>query len=440
MGILDIPKPFLYSYVLVALYALAFQLVTPTQLYLIKSLTSEGDAATQFALIRTLNGVAQLVGSLISGALVDRFGYRFVMLLSLVSSAFCYLLMALPTDDNNVALWLLYAAQVPTVFQHAILAARAFISLKSAPEKRAVYLGYVGVAYGSCGVVLGPALGGWASQMGLRLPAVWATLLSIVTIAIAVVAPTEVSNASSQTAADDKESSGSPPSASSSKKTDGDEGKNESAIGKYVTFLRTPLLALRLGLKLLFSFSLALFYSVFALVVADRFGLDSAGSGYLMSWFGVLGAVVQAFLIGALKARYTEKSLLVTSGAVMAASFAVLAFLSTPFELFAIAVPLVISTTLFQQINSSQVAEATPDRLKGTAVALDMSLFSGLRLITPALGTYLLKTLGYASIGASSSASALAMVAVMVLFPQSVEGGGVPAAVGVAAAAKLHDD
>jgi MFS transporter, OCT family, solute carrier family 22 (organic cation transporter), member 18 len=421
-----IPRAFAYTYLLVILYALSFQIVSPTQLYLVKSLTSEGEAATQFALIRTVNGVAQLVGSLISGALIDRYGYRFVMLISLVSSAVCYFLMAIPTEDKTTALWLLYLAQIPTLAQHAILAGRAFISLGSLPDRRAVLLGYIGVCYG-IGVVLGPMAGGLMSKSDLRFPAVVATILSLISIAIAVVAPREVRR---EGKGQEKEGAGGASVAAEAasqgqnkKAADNNAASSQSALSKYLTFFTTPILALRLGQKLLFSFSLALFYSVFALIVADRFGLDSAGAGVLQSFFGFVGVLVQGLLLAFLKARYTEATICVASGAVLAASFAALCFLSTAVELYVIAIPLVISSTLFQSINSSQVAEATPDSLKGTAVALDMSLFSALRLVTPGLGAWLLKSVGYASIGASSSASALVLLALMVLFPKSVEGG-----------------
>ena len=71
--------------------------------------------------------------------------------------------------------WLLRACRVPTLFQHAILAARTIVTDLTDGAERARYLGYVGMSYG-VGFALGPWLGGWVGERSVRAPAVAATL------------------------------------------------------------------------------------------------------------------------------------------------------------------------------------------------------------------------------------------------------------------------
>jgi OCT family organic cation transporter-like MFS transporter 18 len=319
-AIARIPADFWLLYGNVALYALCFQLQQPTQLYLVKSLVVGEAAAGQFAWLKTVNGVLQLAGSLLSGILIDRFGIRAVFVLSLVASALSYALVALPVDDVRI----LFLAQLPTVLQHAVLAARAYVSLNASPAERAVQLGYVGVAYG-VGMVAGPALGGVLGSISLRLPAALATVGSLVSIALllaapahshkhgrgepersgagaafsaapasgASVSPQQPPRAGSAVGAAEKPPTGAgaggPPAGAPSGRSAAPRAGGH-ALSKYGRFFTTPLLRARLGLKLLFSAAMALFYSVYQLVAADRFGLDAKGAGYLMSFIGVLGA------------------------------------------------------------------------------------------------------------------------------------------------------
>lgn len=167
-------------YANVALYALCYQMQTPMQLALVKSLVDGGseEARTQFAWVKSVNGVAQLGGSLVAGVLVDAVGVRNVMLLSFLASFASYAMVASATSVG-----MLYLAQAPTIFQHAVLAARAQVALTLSDAERPQYLGYVGFAYG-IGFVVGPALGGLLSTYSLTLSAALAAGLTLVSIAL----------------------------------------------------------------------------------------------------------------------------------------------------------------------------------------------------------------------------------------------------------------
>jgi len=271
-----VPAEFLLMYTHVAIYALCFQMQQPTQLYLVKSLVDEGDktdAQAQFALIKSFNGALQLVGSLISGYLVDKFGAHFVLILSIAASLLSYGLTAAATSVEWLAL-----AQLPTVLQHAVLAGRALVSIRAADADRAVLLGYVGVAYG-VGFILGPVIGGQLASVSLRLPAIVATAVSCLSVAALLFQPAA---SSGKPKLEPNEAAAAEPAVATA-------ALGESSLSKYRRLFSSPRIAALLLIKLLFAFALALFYGVSQIVMATRFGLDAKGSGYLMSAIGVVG-------------------------------------------------------------------------------------------------------------------------------------------------------
>lgn len=112
---------------------------------------------------------------------MDRYGAEIVLLVSFIASAASYGLTA-----SAQSMPLLYASSVPTLFQHAVLAIRVWVSNASSLEHRAAMLGYIGLAY-SVGQVAGPFIGGQVGHIaGPRGPAflaMWGSVLSAVTVA-----------------------------------------------------------------------------------------------------------------------------------------------------------------------------------------------------------------------------------------------------------------
>lgn len=428
-----VPRSFVPMYVNIALYAICFQMQGVSTPYLMKALlepaggaAAAGTAASYFLTLKTVNGVAQMLGSLLAGALLDMVGCRSVMLLSFGASLLSYGLMAWPSAD----VWLLLYAQVPTLMQHAMLAAQFFVSVKAEPQARAVLLGYISVCYG-VGVVVGPALGGALSAVDLRLPAAVAAAGSALSLAITLLDPetaNAVVGANSAAAAE--------ATAAARKKAAG--GAAEPAVAaaaplpaSLAAFVTDPVLLSRFALKALFSSSLALFYAVYQLLALDRFGMDVRAAGMLTSFIGAVGVTTQAGVLAALKARYSEARILTVCAATLTVAFAAFAVISSSAELFALVVPLVVANTLFQTINTSQILAAT--ERKGAAAAVNMAIFSGLRMLAPALGNYLLAQVGFWSIGATTSAVSGAMLFVMFAYPACVQA---TAADGKMAAAK----
>ena len=76
--------------------------------------------------MQSLFSLAQLVGGLLCGPLMDVYGARWGMSRAFLSGAAAYGLTAAATSMP-----LLYLSRVPTAFQHAALAARVHISART---------------------------------------------------------------------------------------------------------------------------------------------------------------------------------------------------------------------------------------------------------------------------------------------------------------------
>lgn len=137
-----------------------------------------------------------------------------------------------------------------------------------------------------------------------------------------------------------------------------------------------------LTVKLLTGLALAVFHSAFPLVVTTRFGLDAKGSGYVMSYSGVLGMFAQAVVVQWATARYDDKRIIVACIAGLTLSFLGLMAASTTLHLCLIMVPFAVFGALLSTVNTAQLTKAAPTDM-GTIVSLDMSVGSGVRVVSP---------------------------------------------------------
>jgi len=350
------------------------------------------DMAT-YGKLMTFFSVIQTVGGLLAGPILDAYGWRIVLLASYGSSALCYAMAA-----SAQGMPALYASRVPTLLQHAIMATRTALTETSSEavrrccaqsccahprfQDRARVLGYVGVGYG-VGMSVGPALGGALSRGSLR-SASWVaavgSLLSLLSLLLFM--PSEARGAAAP----------------------GGGKRRALSMSDLWRVAALPGVPSLLLVKFLTGMATALFQSAFPLFVNSHFGLDARGSGLVMSFTGCVGIATQALAIDAATRRFEDRRIVGASVAAMLASLAALSAATRVSHLCALLVPLYVASALLSTVNTAQLTKAAPADA-GTIVAIDMSVGSATRMLSPSLATMVLQRSGYGSVCGLSASS-----------------------------------
>jgi len=139
-------------YSLVVLYALCYQFQSPIQPFLIEKLVksegADGDVATTLGRVNSLFGFAQGFGSLVMGAILDRFGVRFGFIVNFLACALQYWLLSISNS-----LTILYLSKIPGVAVAGFLCAQTAIAkITTEGQERIQALGRLTTAYTVGGV------------------------------------------------------------------------------------------------------------------------------------------------------------------------------------------------------------------------------------------------------------------------------------------------
>jgi MFS transporter, DHA1 family, tetracycline resistance protein len=155
--------------------ALGFGIVVPIVPTLVVRISHLPPSAASFwvgSLLAAFSAMQFLCAPLL-GALSDRFGRRPVLLLSLSGVCFNYLMLAWAPSLP----WLFAGRLIAGATAANVSAATAYIADVTPPALRAQRFGLIGAVFG-LGFVLGPALGGFLGEFGVRLPFLGAAALA----------------------------------------------------------------------------------------------------------------------------------------------------------------------------------------------------------------------------------------------------------------------
>ena len=156
-----------FIFVTLLLDTIGFGIIIPVVPGLIMELI-EGDVsnASLYGGILTFSfAFSQFLSAPILGGLSDKYGRRPILSISLFGFGLNYLLTAwAPTIG-----WLFLARIFSGITSATTTTGSAYIADVSAPEKRAQNFGLIGAAFG-LGFIIGPVIGGFLGEYGLRVP------------------------------------------------------------------------------------------------------------------------------------------------------------------------------------------------------------------------------------------------------------------------------
>jgi len=317
----------------------------------------------------------QFVFAPILGRLSDRVGRRPVLLLSLIGTSLGFLLMGfahlIPFGVSlfglaPVVIWLFLARIIDGISGGNISTAQAYIADVTPPDDRARGMGLIGAAFG-LGFIFGPALGGLLSHFSPEAPFFFAAgLAALNATALYFLLPESLAP----------------------------EHRHEASRGARLQQLIEQ--AGNWQLKAVFAtyffatVAFAMLTATFALFASHRFRFDATHTGYMFTYVGVIGAVIQGGLIGKLVKAFGEKMLAVVGTVIFSAAlFALPLAQALPMLLIAssgIAIGNSLVTPTLNSLASKSIAPAFQGRILGAMA----SVASLARIIGPMLGGFLL--------------------------------------------------
>lgn len=168
-----------FIFVTILIDVIGFGIIIPVVPKLIEELTGTGisEASRYGGWLMFAYAIMQFFFSPILGGLSDRYGRRPILLFSLFGLGIDYIFMAFaPT-----IVWLFIGRIIAGIGGASFTTATAYISDISEPEKKAQNFGLIGAAFG-LGFIIGPVIGGIASQWGPRVPFLVASALTLINL------------------------------------------------------------------------------------------------------------------------------------------------------------------------------------------------------------------------------------------------------------------
>ena len=364
-----------------------------------------GASDWQLAMLMGVYSLMQFIFAPVLGKLSDRIGRRPVILASLIGSTLGYLILAgadlAPTATLSLAL-LFFARIVTGICGASFSAAQAYLADITAPEKRAGVMGMIGAAFG-LGFMIGPVLGGIASEWGRPAPFLLAAALSLLNLAFAYKKlPESLTPALRAAAAASPTSRPSLPQA-------------------WAAARGTPLAAL-IPANFLVITAFSIMTTCFILFTEHRFDLTPKQNGLLFGFIGIIGVFIQGGLIRKIAKPHTERPLALVGIVCMTLSLILLPLTTPWLALLSVISLMAIGNSLTSPTLNSMASRAATASAQGSTLGIMASAGSLGRFIGPfAAGPllYIKPETHYAqwSLWAAAATMALAFLATLKVKP-----------------------
>ncbi|MGE7873702.1 MFS transporter [Bacillus paramycoides] len=245
--------------------------------------------------------MAQLLTSPITGRWVDLYGRKKMIIIGLFIFGVSELIFGLGKD-----VWMLYVARVLGGISAAFImpGVTAYVADITSIQERPKAMGYLSAAI-STGFIIGPGIGGFIAEYGIRVPFFVAAVIAFIACVISIfilkepLTKEELAEISANT-------------------------KESSFIGDLKKSLN-PMYAIAFIIVFVLAFGLSAYETVFSMFSDHKFGFTPKDIAAIITISSIFGVVVQVFMFGKLVDMFGEKVLIQLCLIVGA----VLAFVST---------------------------------------------------------------------------------------------------------------
>ena len=255
--------------------------------------------------------IAQFFATPVLGSLSDKFGRKPILVFSLIGTLASFIMFGLA---NSVLV--LFAARILDGLTGGnISVAQAMISDISTPEERAKNFGILGSAFGF-GFVIGPALGGLLSTLGMKVPFFFAAGIALIGVLLTLFMLKETNKTKS--------------------------GKRRQQTSNFsfislITVLKKPVIGTAIFIGFLLTMAQFTMLIGFQTFSTDELKLNPTQIGLFYAGFGVTGILMQ-LAVPAIKKVISSQALILMVSTVICLGMMVLTGFATAFALFAVAI------------------------------------------------------------------------------------------------------
>ncbi|WP_449538782.1 MFS transporter [Ferdinandcohnia sp. Marseille-Q9671] len=334
----------------------SFGIIIPILPAYLESIDQGGKAA---GLMIAIFAGAQFIFSPVAGKWTDQYGRRKMIiygLSGLTLSMFIFYFVD--------SIWLLYASRVIGGIGAALLvpAIFAYVADITTFEQRAKGNSYVSAAM-SLGIVVGPGIGGFLADFGIKFPFLVSALVSLVSVffSLVVLKESKPENVTDEFIPDD-----------------------ESMAKKIVRSVRMPFF-IPLVITLVMSFGLLAYESVIGLFVDNQYQATPQDIALMITSTGIVSVIVQLFVVDRLVTRFGEGWILNVFISVAAVGFLLTLFADSYAFFFGITLLIFLATSILRPVLNTLISKLAGNE-QGFAMGMNNAYMSIGNILGPTLG------------------------------------------------------
>lgn len=250
-----------------------------------KYMESLGITGGTIGLLVAAFSLTQLLFSPIAGRWADSFGRKKIIVIGLIVFAISEGLFGIANSPVLLFVSRLLGGISAALIMPAVMAYSADITTN---EERAAGMGYITAAI-TTGFIIGPGIGGYIAEFGIRAPFYTAGIAGLIAACITLLILKE-SKPTEEALADSHSS----------------EKQRSSLLSQLMYSYREPYF-FSLIIVFVMSFGLANFETVFSLFVDHKFGFEPKDIAFIITFGSIAGAVVQLTAFSWIMNRFGEK-------------------------------------------------------------------------------------------------------------------------------------
>ncbi|MBD1382204.1 MFS transporter [Metabacillus arenae] len=335
----------------------SFGIIIPILPAYLESINQGGTAA---GLMIAIFAGAQLIFSPIAGKWADQYGRRRMIVFGLAG-----LTLSMFIFYAVDSIWLLYASRVIGGIGAALLvpAIFAYIADITTLEQRAKGNSFISAAM-SLGIVVGPGVGGFLADFGLKVPFLISAIVSLVAVIFSIVVLKESEAIQSSQGTETHQEA-------------------ESMLQKLSLSVKKPYF-IPLIITLVMSFGLMAYESVLGLFIDNQFGATPQQIALMITSTGIISVIVQLFVVDRVVSKYGEGMVLNIFLGVAAIGF-FLSLLAKSYVLFfGITLLIFLATSILRPVLNTLISKMAGNE-QGFAMGLNNAYMSIGNILGPTL-------------------------------------------------------